>query len=153
MKIISKELSTRIKNELLFLIPANQTAYVKNRFINENRRVISAILEISNILAIEGFLVTVVIKEAFDSVSYCKFLCTTYANDTNFFLKDRKSIIELMNELNTFSNFSWLKPNKTKCKIAGIGVLNGVQVALWCMKCINLNSETVKMIDVRFSYN
>ena len=106
MKIISKELSTRIKNELLFLIPANQTAYVKNRFINENRRVISAILEISNILAIEGFLVTVVIKEAFDSVSYCKFLCTTYANDTNFFLKDRKSIIELMNELNTFSNFS-----------------------------------------------
>ena len=34
-----------------------------------------------------------------------------------------------MSELNTFSNFSGLKPNKTKCEIAGIGVLNGVQVA------------------------
>ena len=29
-----------------------------------------------------------------------------------------------MNELNTFSNFSGLKPNKTKCEIAGICVLN-----------------------------
>ena len=35
-----------------------------------------------------------------------KFLYTAYANDITFFLKDRKSIIELINELNTFSNFS-----------------------------------------------
>ena len=31
-----------------------------------------------------------------------KFLYTAYANDITFFLKDRKSIIELINELNTF---------------------------------------------------
>ena len=31
-----------------------------------------------------------------------------------------------MNEFNTFSNFSRLKPNKTKCESAAIGVLNGV---------------------------
>ena len=37
------------------------------------------------------------------------FLYTAYADGTTFFLKDRKSIIELMNELNTFSNFSRLK--------------------------------------------
>ena len=30
-------------------------------------------------------------------------LYTAYADDATFFLKDRKSIIELMNELNTFS--------------------------------------------------
>ena len=32
-------------------------------------------------------------------------LYTAYAADTTFFLKDRNSIIELINELNTFSNF------------------------------------------------
>ena len=58
-----------------------------------------------------------------------------------------------MNELNIFSNFSGLKPNKTKCEIAGIGVVNGVQVALCAMKCINLNKETVKTLGVHFSYN
>ena len=35
-----------------------------------------------------------------------KFLYTAYADDTTFFLKDRNSIIELMNELNIFSNIS-----------------------------------------------
>ena len=79
-----------------------------------------------------------------------EFLYTAYADDTTFFLKDRKSIIELMCELNTFPNFSGLKPNKTKCEIAGIGVPNGVQVALYGMKCVNLNNETVKILDVHF---
>ena len=63
-----------------------------------------------------------------------EFLYTAYADDTTSFLKDRNSIIELMSELNTFSDFSGLKPNKTKCEIAGIGVLNGVQVTLCVMK-------------------
>ena len=55
-----------------------------------------------------------------------EFLYTIYADDTTFFLKNRNSIIELMNELNYFSNCSGLKPNKAKCEIAGIGVLNWV---------------------------
>ena len=75
------------------------------------------------------------------------------ADNTTFFLKYRKSIRELMNELNTFSNFSGLKPNKTKCEIVGIGVLNGVQVALCGIKCVNLNNETLKILRVHFSYN
>ena len=58
-----------------------------------------------------------------------EFLYTTYADDSIFFLKVRNSIIELMNELNTFSNFSGLKPNKKKHEIVGIGVLNGVPAA------------------------
>ena len=32
-------------------------------------------------------------------------LYSAYAADTTFFLKDRNSITELINELNTFSNF------------------------------------------------
>ena len=53
-----------------------------------------------------------------------------------------------MNELNTSSNFLGLKPNKTKCETAGIGGLNGVQVALCGMKYVNLNNETVKILGV-----
>ena len=40
------------------------------------------------------------------------FLYTTYADDTTFFFKDAKSVIELMNIFDTFSKFSGLKPNK-----------------------------------------
>ena len=80
-------------------------------------------------------------------------LYTTYADDTSLFLKDRNFIIELMNELNTFSNFSGSKRNKTKCEIAGIGVLNGVQVALCGVKCVNLNNETVKIVGIHFLHN
>ena len=52
MKIISKVLSTRIKNVLPLLIYSNQKAHVKNRFISVSGRVISDILEISNSLAL-----------------------------------------------------------------------------------------------------
>ena len=41
MKIISKVLSTRLKNVLLFQISSTQTTYVKNRFILESGRMIS----------------------------------------------------------------------------------------------------------------
>ena len=71
MKIISEVLSTRTKNVLPFLICSSQMMYVKNRFISESGRVISDILEISNSLALEGFLVTVDIEKAFDSVNHC----------------------------------------------------------------------------------
>ena len=78
------------------------------------------------------------------------FSYTAYADDTTFFLKDGNSIIKLMSE---FSKFSRLKPNKTKCEVAGIGVLKEVQVALCGMKCVNLNHKTVKILGVHFSYN
>ena len=61
-----------------------------------------------------------------------------------------------MNELNTFLNFSEIKLNNTKGEIAGIGVLNGVQLVLCSMKCVNLvnlNNETVKILGVHYSYN
>ena len=82
-----------------------------------------------------------------------EFLYIAYADDTTFFLKERKSITKLMNELNIFLKFSRLKPNKAKCEISGIGVLNGVQVALGSMKCVNLNNKTLNILGVRLSYN
>ena len=70
MKIISKVFSTKIKSVLPFLISSNQMAYFKNRFISKIGRVISDILEISNTLAQEGFLVTLNIEKAFNSVNH-----------------------------------------------------------------------------------
>ena len=82
-----------------------------------------------------------------------KFLCTTYADDTTFFVKNKKSVIEILNTLNEFSIFSGLKPNKSKCEIVGAGSMNGVKMALCGMKSINLNFETIKILGTHFSYN
>ena len=81
------------------------------------------------------------------------FLYAAYADDTAFFLKDTKSVIELMNIFNTFSKFSGLRPNKYKCKIAGIGALKGVLVAPCGMKCIDLVSNIVEILGIYYSYN
>ena len=75
-KIISKVLSTRIKNVLRFLISSNQMVYVKNRFISKSGRVILDILGIANRLALDGFLVTIDIEKAFDFVNHCFLLKT-----------------------------------------------------------------------------
>ena len=58
-----------------------------------------------------------------------------------------------MDIFDTFSKFSVLKPNKIKCEIAGIGALKGVQVALCGMRCIDLVSNTVKILGLYYSYN
>ena len=107
------------------------------------------------ILVLEIFFIFVKNNPKVKGLNFFKheFLYTAYADDTTFFLKDRNSVIELMNELNIYSNFSGLKLHKTKCEIRGIGVLNGVQVALCGMKCVNLNNKTVKILGVHFSYN
>ena len=53
-------------------------------------------------------------------------LYTAYADDNTFFLKDEKSVIELMKILDIFSAFSGLKANKSKCDRAGLGALKGL---------------------------
>ena len=45
-------------------------------------------------------------------------------------LKDEKSVTELMKTVDIFSIFSGLKPNKSKCEVAGLGALKGVKIAL-----------------------
>ena len=66
------------------------------------------------------------------------FLYTAYVDDTTFFLKGTESIKKVMNLFDTFSFYSSLKPNKSKCRIAGIGVLKGVSIELCGMECIDL---------------
>ena len=70
VKLISKVLSNRIKNLLRNLISTSKNAYVTNRFISEGGRLISDILEMIDILNMKGYLLTVDIEEAFDSVGH-----------------------------------------------------------------------------------
>ena len=70
-----------------------------------------------------------------------------------FFLKDLQSIENLIEIFNTFSLFSGLKPNVTKCEITGIGDLKGFPMAVRGMRCIDLCNEAIKILVTSFSYN
>ena len=59
-----------LKKVLPNLISPQQTAYVENRFIGERGRLTSNIIEITDILNKEGFLVTMDIKKNFDSIDH-----------------------------------------------------------------------------------
>ena len=58
-----------------------------------------------------------------------------------------------MNVSDTFSIYSGLKPNKSKCEIAGIGILKEVAMKLCEMECIDLIRNSVKILGIHFSYN
>ena len=234
-KIISKVLSGRIKEVLPSLISSNQTAYVDGRIISESGRLISDILEITDLSKQNRILLTIDIEKAFDSVNHAflisvlekygfgknflkwinvllnnqescvinggfttqyfklergtrqgdpisaylfvlvleivflliqenkkihglnifnhTLLYTAYADDTTFFLSNKQSVTEVIKVFEQFSLFSGLKPNKSKCEVAGIGALKGVSVALCGMECIDLTTKTIKILGIHFSYN
>ena len=68
LKLICKALAERLKNVLSEIISPNQNAYVKNGCISEGGRLIFDLLEMSEVLNKEGFLDTIDIEKAFDSV-------------------------------------------------------------------------------------
>ena len=74
LKFFSKALAAKLKYVLRSLITLQQTAYVQNRCIGETGRLISDILDISDKLNIDGYLVTANIEKAFDSLDHEFFL-------------------------------------------------------------------------------
>ena len=70
LKILSKALATKLKSVVPSLITSQQTAYVQNRYIIEAGRLIFDILDICDKLSIDGYLVTVDIEKALDSLDY-----------------------------------------------------------------------------------
>ena len=58
-----------------------------------------------------------------------------------------------MSVFDTFSILSGLKPNKSKCEIAGIDILKGVSMELCRMECIDLTNNSMKILGIHFSYN
>ena len=75
------------------------------------------------------------------------FLYTAYADDTTFFLKDLGSIKELLITISLFSSFLGLKPNLSKCKVAG------EKVAVCGIEYIDLTKDVIKTLIFFFSNN
>lgn len=65
------------------------------------------------------------------------FLYTAYADDIKFFIRNKNSVIVLLNIFDIFSIIYGLKPNKSKYEIARRGKLKVVYMALCGLKCIN----------------
>ena len=70
----------------------------------------------------------------------------------SIFSKTRFSIKEVVNSFYTISLFSGLKPNLSKCKIASVGTLKGVKVAVCGLQCVDLNLRSI-LLGTLLSYN
>ena len=70
-KIASKSLALRVRKVLNSLIHSDQTAYLKDRYIDESVRLISDILEYTYDNDIEAILFSADFEKAFDSVDHC----------------------------------------------------------------------------------
>ena len=69
-KLISKVLTMRLENVIDKVIRPDQTAYIPGRFIGESIRLISDILEYTEVEQMEGYMFAADIKKAFDSVDH-----------------------------------------------------------------------------------
>ena len=70
VKIFNKALASKLKKVLSSIIGVNQTAYVEGRFIGEASRLISDILEVTKECNIPGYMVTMDVEKAFDSMDH-----------------------------------------------------------------------------------
>ena len=89
------------------------------------------------ILNLEIFFIFIKFNKNLDGINIFnhEYLYTAYAQNTTFFLKIQTSEKNVLNDIETFSNFSGLRPDLDKCEIAGIGVLKNVNEAI----CGNIN--------------
>ena len=74
-KIIFKAIASRLERVLPNLMSSQKTAYVENRFVGASGRLIADIIEITDVLNKEGFLVTMYIEKAFGSLDRRYFCC------------------------------------------------------------------------------
>ena len=59
----------------------------------------------------------------------------------------------MVNSFHIFSRFSGLRPNLSRCEIAGIGVWKGVKVAVCGIQFVDLLLDNIKILGMHFSYN
>ena len=104
-KILFIALSKKLKEVLPCLIFTQQTAYVQKRSIGESGRLIFDNIEITNTQQMEGFLVTMDVDKAFDSldhnflisvlkkIGFCQKLSKIYLVDRNNFENQESCVI------------------------------------------------------------
>ena len=75
-KILVKVLATRLQDVVDEIIEADQSGYIKNRYIGDNIRTISDILEYSKLVETSGVIALLDFEKAFDTVRW-EFLYNT----------------------------------------------------------------------------
>ena len=75
LKVFSKAVACRLRACLDTIISSEPCAYVEGRFISQNGRLIYGILEASELFGVEGYLVTVDIQRAFNSINQFFAIC------------------------------------------------------------------------------
>ena len=60
----------RLQDVMPNLVSENQSVYINNRFLREDRRLTSDILEITDSLQLDRLLMTIDIEKAFDSLNH-----------------------------------------------------------------------------------
>ena len=69
-----------LKKRYYYHINENQIVYVNDKFVSQGIRLASGVLEITNSLDIEDFLLTVDIEKAFSSINHSFLLCVFKKN-------------------------------------------------------------------------
>jgi hypothetical protein len=107
------------------------------------------------IIALEMLFIMIKANNEIKPLELCDtaFLYSAYADDVSLYLKDEDSVRALFATIKIFSSYSDLKPNYSKCEIAGIGALKGVEWALCGLKSVDLTQSTIKILGLHFSYN
>jgi len=111
-KILSKTIASKLKTVLPTLVKSDQTAYVPGRFIGESCRLISDVIEIADKLKLDGWLVTMDIQKAFDSVDHDFLFCTlenagfgqSFLNWIKVLVKNQESCVHNAGTATSFFN-------------------------------------------------
>ena len=69
-KILTKLLAIRLQKVIPTIINSDQVGYIKNRYIGENIRILSDILEITNLEDMEAYITQIDFEKAFDSIEW-----------------------------------------------------------------------------------
>ena len=114
-KIASKAIATRIEPMLPHLIHADQTGFIKGKYIGENIRLINDLMEQTNATKIPGVLLALDFRKAFDTLAwtFIQYVLQKFnfgegiRRWVEIFYNDVESTI-----LNTGFATNWIKPTR-----------------------------------------
>jgi len=114
-KIAAKAIAKRLESILPNLIHPDQTGFVKGRYIGENVRLISDIMEYTKLQKIPGILVSLDFRKAFDSIEWPFIMKTldkiNFGSDIKRWVSTFYTNIESTVLNNGFAT-NWFKPSK-----------------------------------------
>ena len=114
-KIAAKAIAKRLETVLPKLIHPDQTGFIKGRYIGENIRLISDILDLTNKQQIPGILVALDFRKAFDSLEWPFIMATLNSFNFGSGIKQWISIFYTNVEsavINNGYSTNWFQPSK-----------------------------------------